>query len=268
MKACVLLLAAESFVLLPLQGIQGEAGRRGGHGEFPRPQFPWPNATAILRKTWTMAVQTNTVIRGPSPECWPTGAWQPLRTELDNGVDATGLIRGEVTCGRDPMNYGVHSEAVQEVLDFAKAGPILQPLGKPPAGIPLVRDFGLAQRMAWEDHYGEDELLWTDIREREMSVVKGKAYTIPGFTEVKENLTSSLKLLTAWLKRKLDESYVVILDDIIADLFNCACARAVDGTSNPFFERLFTIYKAGAWPCGWSGQYPQGHIVAYWPRQD
>jgi len=31
-KACVLLLAAELFELLPRQGIQGEAGRRGGHG--------------------------------------------------------------------------------------------------------------------------------------------------------------------------------------------------------------------------------------------
>src|SRR5262245_35756425 len=136
------------------------------------------------------------------------------------------------------MTYGLHSEAVQETLDFAKTGDLLQASKRPESSPLVVRDLGVARRMAWEDRYGDEELLWTDIREREMSLVKGATYSRPEFGAIKEKLSSELKVLVTCIKRRLDKAHADFLDDMVADLWNCALNRAVNGVSENFFEHI------------------------------
>jgi hypothetical protein len=31
---------------------------------------------------------------------------------------------------------------------------------------------------------------------------------------------------------------------------------------------LYQTYKAGGWPCGWNGSYPDGSLIVYWPYSE
>lgn len=159
------------------------------------------------------------------------------------------------------MKYGINTLLVEEVIDFAKGNNLLQNQNTN-ADWHVVHDLNEAKRFAWEAMVGPDEYLWTDLRERRMADVRGRSYELEGFTETKETLMGTLKQFTMLVRRKLDDEHSELLDDIVGDLHSCAFTRAVDGASG-FFEKLFTAYRAGGWPCGWLGDYPSGQLVVY-----
>ena len=159
------------------------------------------------------------------------------------------------------MIYGKYTDLVNEVIEFAKVGQIFVPTATETAGITVVRNFEQALKMAKQQTYGDAEYLWTDIREMEMSRVKAVGYTIAEFAQSKEKLAENIKLFTMFIRRRLDEQHRDLLDDVVADLYNCAVARAIQGNSPGFFETLLDVYKTGGWPCGWDGNYPQGRIA-------
>jgi len=165
------------------------------------------------------------------------------------------------------MKYGQHNELVEEVIDFVKASIVLKPSSAfTPLPIEIINDLLEAQRMAWEATYGKDELSWTDVREREMSKVKATLYGINDFYEIRENLSQLIKSFTLYLRRTLDDKHKLFLDDIVADLYNCAVSRAVNGAVPCFYEQIFQAYQLGGFPCGWSGDYPVGTLVVYVPK--
>lgn len=166
------------------------------------------------------------------------------------------------------MSFGTHTNLVQEVLDFAKSGNLLRPGG-------LVQDdrwiiiasLEEAKVLAWQSPCGTHELLWTDIREKAMSGVKAETYSHSGFEKVRDDLAKQLQVLTMAVKRRLNEEHRDLLDDVVGDLFNCAFNRAINGTADLLFERMFSIYRVGGWPCGWQGDYPDGKVLAYFPSR-
>lgn len=166
------------------------------------------------------------------------------------------------------MNFGTHTHLVQEVLDFAKSGNLLQP-GElvPDDRRVVVASWEEAKTLAWQSPCGTTGYLWTDIREKATSEVKAATYSLSGFEEVRGNLGKQLQILTMVLKRRLNEDYRELVDDVVGDLFNCAFNRAVNGTGDLFFERMFLIYRSGGWPCGWQGHYPDGKFLAYFPSR-
>jgi hypothetical protein len=42
--------------------------------------------------------------------------------------------------------------------------------------------------------------------------------------------------------------------------------RAYNGMTDNFWEQLFQLYKAGLWPCGWQGSYPDDGRLMVWRR--
>jgi hypothetical protein len=67
-------------------------------------------------------------------------------------------------------------------------------------------------------------------------------------------------------REKLPPAYADAREDIAADLQHCAMNRALHGlVPDSFWERVWEIYRQGAWPCGWEGEYPQGRIVIFQP---
>jgi|SRR3569833_226730 len=164
------------------------------------------------------------------------------------------------------MSYGKNTTLVNEIIDFVKAGRLLKPVKYLLTHIVAIRDLEKARDMAMKQTYGVDEYLWTDIREIEMSRVKGVGYALEDFSDPRKELSENIKFFTSCLRHSLDESYRDLLDDIVSDLYSCAFARAVQGETPGFFEILFEIYKAGGWPCGWRGNYPQGNVVGFFPR--
>jgi len=165
------------------------------------------------------------------------------------------------------MSFGTHTNLVQEVLDFAKSGNLLKPLGHTvqDSRCVVVASLDEAKACAWESVYGTQEFLWTDIREKAVSDLKATTYS--GFESgvARFDFAKLLPILTKHVKMQLDEKHRDLLDDIVADLFNSACNRALHGSDDHFFEHVFSIYRFGGWPCGWQGDYPDGRFLTYFP---
>lgn len=165
------------------------------------------------------------------------------------------------------MQYGPNTDVVQEVIEYVRTGPLFAPQEHSDFGssCSLLRDFEEAKALAWNIPFRDIKWTWTDIRENEMAEVRGVRYQIDGFDEYRDSLRDLLQVFTRYVKRRLQHKYSAVLDDVVADLYNCAFTRAVYGVREDFFERLFVVYRAGGWPCGWDGEYPDGRLVVYIP---
>ncbi|MED1013141.1 hypothetical protein P4T54_27165 [Bacillus mycoides] len=160
------------------------------------------------------------------------------------------------------MKYGIHTKLVEEVIRFANS---MQDIQKTvvPEDVAIINDFIEAKKFAFYEIFGEDEYTWSDIRQIEMGKVKGKLYKLDpsqkpnGLEEVTEEIANGLR-------NQLTDSYSDFFENVVVDLRNCAINRAINGQSENFYEQIFNIYKAGGFPCGWKGDYPDnGKIIAY-----
>ena len=151
----------------------------------------------------------------------------------------------------------MYNNLVDEVLLFSKNPQVDE---HQVISIRIINDLEEAERLAYEEDFGEDEYNWKDLRELEMSEVWRKYYAI---SENKRH--KGLEGISEIISVNLRESsfYSNFFNDVVADLNNCAISRVINGKSNSFFENLFEIYQFGAIPCGWEGNYPEGRIVAY-----
>jgi hypothetical protein len=160
--------------------------------------------------------------------------------------------------------YDKHMTFVNEVVDFARSGPLLVPVGNA-SGVRTITDFEQAKNSCWNELYGNGEYTWTDLREKQMSKVRGLGYKIDGFKETEKELDEYLGIILNSFDDRVDEKYGDIFDDVTADLCNCLISRAIQGNRPGFFESMFEAYKQGLWPCGWDGDYPEGRLIAYVP---
>nr|WP_232502635.1 hypothetical protein [Bacillus velezensis] len=124
----------------------------------------------------------------------------------------------------------------------------------------IINDEEKAKYYVYEDVIGEDEYAWKDIKENEMSEVWGKFYELND-DQKPQNLDMLLKIFSENVRSATTE-FNTFLEEIVADLNNCAINRAVNGKTDNFFEKLFKIYKAGYFPWGWDGDYPYGSFIA------
>jgi hypothetical protein len=129
----------------------------------------------------------------------------------------------------------------------------------------VVRDLDEAKTYAWDTPTGDEEFLWTDLREYQMAEIRGATYGQPSFSAIKESLSGNLKIFTMLVRQRLDDCHRELLDDVVGDLYNCAFNRAVNG-ANGFFEQLFDAYRAGGWPCSWAGEISSGRLIVYFPK--
>lgn len=167
------------------------------------------------------------------------------------------------------MKFGAHTQLVQEVLDFASSGNLLQPLDSIQRDEwVIITNLEEAEVFAWQLPCGKEEYLWTDIRERAMSDVLSSAYSIPSFVGIGERIAREVESLVKIVKSRVTQQHRELVDDIIGDLRNCAFNRAINGLADLFFEQMFSIYRAGGWPCGWQGDYPSGKFLTYFPPRN
>jgi hypothetical protein len=160
--------------------------------------------------------------------------------------------------------YDQHIRLINEVVEFARSGPLLVPVGAA-SGVRTITDFDQAKRFCWSELYGGGEYSWTDLRERQMGKVLGLGYRIPGFKEAEKDLDQYCNIVLNSFHDRVDDKYQDISDDATADLCNCLQSRAIQGDTPGFFERMFKVYTQGLWPCGWDGDYPDGRFIACVP---
>jgi hypothetical protein len=67
-------------------------------------------------------------------------------------------------------------------------------------------------------------------------------------------------------KQLLEAADALSLDVCI--LYDYLKFREKLGKEFKLYENIYKTYAAGAWPCGWVGKYPDGHILVYWPFKE
>jgi hypothetical protein len=130
----------------------------------------------------------------------------------------------------DNASFGPHTAQVKKSLDWIDSGQLLR-FGKPLSEAFIVvrenadaslHEVGLRDTPTWKPYKADIEGL--------LAVVADKVVAV------------------------LPKDYLVILDDVIADLHACVRCVAVHGAFDPFHERLWEAYSCGAWPCGCTGE--------------
>ncbi|MBA4020313.1 MAG: hypothetical protein C0483_24390 [Pirellula sp.] len=160
------------------------------------------------------------------------------------------------------MSFGENSELIDEVIAFAKGDGLLGSSEPKATSWEVVHNLDDAKRIAWETPIGDEELLWTDLREQQMAQVRSGTYGNARLSGIEDVLSEQLSTLTTLMERRLDDQHEELVNDVVGDLLNCAFNRAVNGT-NGFYEQLFDAYRAGGWPCGWDGNFPSGRLIVY-----
>lgn len=165
------------------------------------------------------------------------------------------------------MKYGENTQLVEDVVSLFNSVDFSPDAKIDKNKYVVVTDFDEATSLAWEKTYGDSELLWSDIKEEQMSMVWDAVYKIDGYNDYDSILQQEFDSMSKRLGKQLDRDYHEIIDEILADFQGCLYSRFAFGESNSFYESLFEVYKSKAWPCGWSGEYPIGKIVAYIPGE-
>jgi|SRR5581483_430988 len=165
------------------------------------------------------------------------------------------------------MRFGPHTPLVEEVIDYARNGELfVGPYRGDTSAVLIEADFAKAKERAWTQDPENDNAIWADLRGLVMSKVRGQRNKLVGFDAASKELPKLGDELSAIFKKRLIRGpYDEILDDIASDFYHCAYKRAVFGSGPHFFETLYECYRAGAWPCGWKGEYPAGTLVVYLP---
>jgi hypothetical protein len=166
------------------------------------------------------------------------------------------------------MDYGPHTALVEEVIAFIAQGGVLRPTAPADEANALVLDnLETAKEYAWSRQIADDESpTWNDLREDQAAPFHAVPYAHPELKPAYDAAEGLLEQFLALLREKLPREYAHLIDDVAGDLANCARNRALNGlVEDSFWERVWRIYRQGAWPCGWEGDYPAGRIVIYQP---
>ena len=117
-------------------------------------------------------------------------------------------------------------------------------------------------------HYAQEQTIpdvevWSDLREGFLAQLNGR---------IAQSQLKKADLLDCWyevsfklLQSKIPNTIVQASDDVHHDLFCVALNASLPGEQNVFFGLLEKYYSLGGWPCGWKGEYPQGHIIVFSP---
>lgn len=177
------------------------------------------------------------------------------------------------------MELGPHAEAVMEIVDLVESGVIFRE-PRPP----LDPDLIVINDMAEAGKFG---MTHPDLREGrvwqwwELLDFAGEPYSrheidrkhsevLDSVPDLVDNLVINLmgKRINPSLDRQFGSRYTEDdLSHIYGNLDFIISMRASHGRTLPFIERVVAIYRLGGHPCGWSGPYPEGRLVAYFPPE-
>jgi hypothetical protein len=167
--------------------------------------------------------------------------------------------------------FGPNTAEVQDVVDFVRYGGVLREPFRPK----LIRDFDTRIVFSLEclQHYRGGQLPenwctieeWFDVKQIDMETYHEACRTLPGdWNTVLARIGDASYIIQEWLSEQLcnilpEEEIEQIADDFEM-IMKC---RAVFGHNNHFDEKLFRVYQAFGYPCGWVGEYPQGQLVVF-----
>lgn len=111
---------------------------------------------------------------------------------------------------------------------------------------------------------------WTDFREDRVVNLDEEIYKYNNYKEINKAIFNSRICDITDIYPKFNDKYLEQLDnvsnEIEADLYYCLMSRLIMGKNNYFFEEMLKAYVSGGWPCGWKGNYPNGNLIVYYPK--
>lgn len=164
-------------------------------------------------------------------------------------------------------NYGSNNLLVKEVKELIKKNNMFSNSNGfkdqfDRAGIKVIHDFNQAEIFAWSQDSDEVETVWEYVKSSESEDFVDQIYT-QGLDAVHDFFSNIKNYSSDFIPFK----FLDITEEVEGDLTMCALNRVINGKTNNFYERLFEIYKSGGWPCGWSGSYPSGKLIAFFPKK-
>jgi len=164
--------------------------------------------------------------------------------------------------------FGGNTTLVEEIIKSVEKMDLYKHNSIEIKNILIINDYEKAKFLAYDKQYkmnSENGYSWVDIRELVMSDVNGDKYKIKNYNEFKKKI--NYIELTIEKNLNIDKKYEETWDDAYADIVNCAICRAIYGKNNSLFEKLYNVYKSGGWPCGWEGDFPEGKLIVFYPKE-
>ena len=158
---------------------------------------------------------------------------------------------------------------VEEIIKSVKEMKLYKKNSTNIENVLVINDYEKAKFLAYDNlEYkmnSEDGYSWVDIRELVMSKVNEDKYSMENYKEFNKKIDDFESLIRKDLK--IAKEYRETWDDAYADIVNCAICRAIYGQNDSLFEKLYNVYKSGGWPCGWEGNFPEGKLIAFYPKE-
>lgn len=167
--------------------------------------------------------------------------------------------------------FGNYSSAVEEVIAFVENHNVL---AKPYE--PIDEQIGMATRKIFNlddvDRYRDpdwpnaaiaSDMAWIDIQRTDQHLFSSK------WSEEFTNVTQpALEPVQRQMWQILEDQFSGVLPEIeigeIDGFFrHLQYLRGASGQTDSFDERLYKVYQAGGYPCGWAGSFPEGELIVF-----
>lgn len=165
------------------------------------------------------------------------------------------------------MIYGENTKFVEEVKDFINKGKLFEKDIFYINNNTIIRDYGKAKTLAWSQDLDEGQSVLGDIKSSESADIMGKLYDEKQLNNFEDELYEIFNCSENYSENFIPFEYYDIFEEIQGDIYMCALNRLVNGKVDNFYEKLFEIYKEGAWPCGWEGIFPEGKLIVFNPKE-
>lgn len=169
-------------------------------------------------------------------------------------------------------DFGPHTAAVREVIDFACSGRVLSgPFRKEEFSefdtravyslddVFRYRDDWVPRTEPWSTSEA-----WWDIRQSDAKALRQAKKSQPEYGVADRKIIEASDMIQTWLCRELagvlpEEQLVDISDDFEMVIRY----RVIFGRNNFIYEKLLRVYQASGYPVGWVGEFPKGQLVVF-----
>ncbi len=133
--------------------------------------------------------------------------------------------------------------------------------------VTIISNFEEAQELAWTQDTSLVDTLWEFVKSSEDSEILGEIYE-KKLQEEDHNIKRLFDSMDNYNECFFPSKFIEIFEEVQGDLYMCAINRLVNGNKFNFYEKVFNAYRAGGWPCGWKGNYPDGDLIVYIPIEE
>ena len=162
------------------------------------------------------------------------------------------------------MKFSENTPLVEEVMDFIRKSKMFNKTTFHVDNLEVINDFNEAQNLAWSQDSSEVDTVWEYVKSQEAESIVERVYDLELVTQ-QDDLYDYFSDHDNYSNDFIPFDYIDINEEVEGDLTMCALNRLVNGKTDNFYEKIFEVYKAGGWPCGWKGTYPNGEVIVYVP---